>query len=230
MRTILLGLVALSLACGDDDGLADGGNRDATTQDAPVGDSAPEDGAAEDVGPVEDAGAEDVGASDGGEADASGDTGSAMTCGGLLGEACADTEFCLYDRGCGFDDGTGVCTQIPEACPRLIDPVCGCNGVDYPNECLAHANGVSAQSSGACAPTETRCGARLGDTCARGEYCRYTIRDICGAADATGICSTPPERCEPVRAPVCSCNGMSFGNECLANMAGQSVASLGPCE
>ena len=234
MRTILACLVALTaVGCGDDDGLADaGGTPDVTVADATSGDAPAEDAETTDSG-AEDSGVDDAGVESDGSTDDAGpgdDAGDGMVCGGKEGGRCMDTEFCLYDRGCGFDDGTGICTVIPEACPRIIDPVCGCDGMTYQNECLANAAGVSAQADGECAPTERRCGARLGDTCGRGEFCLYGIRDICGAADATGVCTMIPESCEPVRAPVCGCDDMTYGNECLANMAGTSAAGRGPCE
>jgi hypothetical protein len=36
------------------------------------------------------------------------------------------------------------------ACPEVLDPVCGCNGVTYGNSCLAEAAGVKSWTKGNC--------------------------------------------------------------------------------
>ncbi len=140
-----------------------------------------------------------------------------------------------YSNEC-FADGAGVniahggeCGEI--ACPEIYAPVCGVDGETYSNDCFARAAGVEIAYEGECEDNNTRaCGGRLGDTCERGEYCHFEIRDICGWADATGICSTPPEVCAEIFAPVCGCDGETYGNECEANAAGTSAASSGACE
>lgn len=44
----------------------------------------------------------------------------------------------------------GVCTARPRACMREFAPVCGCDGVDYPNRCSANAAGVDVARDGDC--------------------------------------------------------------------------------
>lgn len=73
------------------------------------------------------------------------------------------------------------------------------------------------------------CGGFGGDTCASTEFCDYTLADICGAADATGICRPRPELCTDIYMPVCGCDGMTYSNACFAHGAGVAVASEGPC-
>jgi hypothetical protein len=61
---------------------------------------------------------------------------------------CDTDEFCQKRVGhCG---GDGVCAERPQACPRNIAEVCGCNGETYDNECAASAAGSSLASSDAC--------------------------------------------------------------------------------
>jgi Kazal-type serine protease inhibitor domain len=73
-------------------------------------------------------------------------------CGGLVGAGCDDGQFCNFppDALCGAADQTGTCSAVPEICPQLVAPVCGCNDQTYNNACFANVAGISVASQGAC--------------------------------------------------------------------------------
>ncbi len=96
-------------------------------------------------------------------------------CGGRAGP-CGPGLFCNFtvDFDCGFADGMGVCEARPEVCSRIFMPVCGCDGVTYPNACEAQSMGTDYQSDGACppAPDCREAGCPSGSSCMT---CRSTM-------------------------------------------------------
>ena len=88
---------------------------------------------------------------------------------------------------------------------------------------------VSSQPDGLKKRRDRACGARLGDTCKKGEFCDWTLEGSCGFADATGVCKPLPDSCDPIFTPVCGCDGRTHGNQCAANALGVSVRGLGAC-
>jgi hypothetical protein len=76
-------------------------------------------------------------------------------CGGFAGPWCGWNEFCQKPTGvCFTPDIQGSCVRAPEVCILLKGvhyiPVCGCNGVTYPNNCERMKARTSLKHIGKC--------------------------------------------------------------------------------
>jgi hypothetical protein len=168
--------------------------------------------------------------------DADGDCGPVdqeQACGVWNLPACPDGQYCDFpDDQCGAADRAGVCKPKPEACYEIYAPVCGCDGETYSNDCMAAAAG--ADVSTLCEPNTGQqegeiCGGIAGFQCADGLVCDYSANDGC-YADAAGTCKQDTQiLCTQEYDPVCGCDGVTYGNDCMRRGARVALDHVGEC-
>ncbi len=163
-----------------------------------------------------------------------------------------DTDSGSSDEEPGFaapekPQNLGVCKERPDNCNMMYGPVCGCDGKTYGNDCIAAGAGVNVAHPGECGqppPPPPPSGDCFDSSqCGEDEFC--FISEGCGFDQAdpmpgggaappapmgTGLCTERPDGCYEIYAPVCGCDGKSYGNDCMAASAGANIAHLGKCD
>jgi hypothetical protein len=74
-------------------------------------------------------------------------------CGTIAGLPCSEGAFCeLPPDTCQSADLAGVCVPRDVACTQQWEPVCGCDGATYGNDCMRGLAGVQKSHDGVCEP------------------------------------------------------------------------------
>lgn len=112
------------------------------------------------------------------------------------GQACYDPILVVQSTGTTVDED-GV---VNMDCPTANEPVCGCNGITYPNACVAEASGIAYYTPGTCSSN---------------------------CIDPAAM--DPDADCPAENEPVCGCNNVTYSNACAADAAGVQSYTFGPC-
>lgn len=78
-------------------------------------------------------------------------TGVGATCGGIAGLRCDEGLDCDHADSICAADATGVCTEpVSILCIAVYEPVCGCDGRTYSNDCTRRQHNVAFLHDGEC--------------------------------------------------------------------------------
>ncbi len=90
-------------------------------------------------------------------------------------QVCKSNQFCKLLAASKSCAGQGQCAPKKCDCPKLLKPVCGCDGQTYNSPCLAGCKGQNIKSDGKC-PQSVTCG---DGKCQGKENCQTCAKD-CG--------------------------------------------------
>jgi hypothetical protein len=152
---------------------------------------------------------------------------------------CFSDDDCACDERCNVDDCLSPCAPgevCPAVCAGVCEPdpgPCGrgqvqCAGCDGTSFCADARHGCPLLDCPPPPPPEG-CGGFAGWTCPVGFFCDFPD-DSCGFADALGECRPIPDAWIEIYAPVCGCDGVTYGNEGEAYGNGVDIQHHGPCE
>jgi hypothetical protein len=107
---------------------------------------------------------------------------------------CATGDFCAKGT---CDAPLGLCEHRPFACGAVVEPSCGCDGVNYLNDCLRRSNGIAASEPGECKTGNLACSPST--PCPSAAVCAILLPGLeqnCEPKE-TGACWVVPADCGP---------------------------------
>jgi hypothetical protein len=110
---------------------------------------------------------------------------------------CSPVAFCAKPT-CGAAEGE--CQPRPVLCDDQSATMCGCDGVNYWNDCLRRQNGIPASTPGECGGPYAPCGGHRGTACpTAGALCARLAPGSAGYCDPelAGVCWVLPPECPP---------------------------------
>lgn len=94
---------------------------------------------------------------------------------------------------------------------------------------IAFGFAVLAPAATLAASRGSACAGLVGIRCGDGLWCEIRA-GLCNAADAPGTCVRVPEACATILAPVCGCDGKSYSNDCVRQIARVAKRHDGRCK
>jgi hypothetical protein len=120
---------------------------------------------------------------------------------GGIGAPCTESNDCDpldYCEKPSCEAPEGRCAPLPVFCDSKASPVCGCDGVNYWNDCLRRRGSVASSTPGECLTTVRSCGGKRDVACpVAGAVCaKLSSRrtDPCIPA-VGGVCWVLPSEC-----------------------------------
>jgi hypothetical protein len=103
---------------------------------------------------------------------------------------CRPGDFC-NKRSC--DSVGGLCERRPIVCQPDANPVCGCDGVSYFNDCLRRSAGIGSGAPGECGDTARECADA--SSCPAGGHCAKLLGSRAECPGSQGVCWVLPAEC-----------------------------------